>query len=312
MANFGFIPHTSRYTDYKFGGISGIADAPLVQDGQWDAWLPTFEPQSEATPTGEFDAMACVSFSALNCLETLFNRKYSFDKNYSDRFLAKMSGTTPNGNDFSTVADTIQSAGDVPETEWPYPPDASWQTYYADIPENVKTDALALPAQWNIQYEYLPDHLPATLKDALRYGPLQVAIYAYGSEVNGIYQRVDAEANHGIELYGYEDGLCWKVFDHYLQATKRLAWDYRFDAALRYSLNEKAAMPLTENCLYQLVEGLGGFALAIGDALYIDDTAKILASWAVRNGGNTAGKTGTLTQAQWDSYPHKNLKGETV
>jgi hypothetical protein len=60
------------------------------------------------------------------------------------------------------------------------------------------------------------------------------------------------------------------------------------------------------------VEGLGGFALGLDGRLIIDDVAKILASWEVRNNGDTKGMTKAVRQAEWDSVPHINLKGESI
>jgi len=67
---------------------------------------------------------------------------------------------------------------------------------------------------------------------------------------------------------------------------------------------------LKNGTLYQLVEGEGGFAVAIDNALFIDDLAKILATWEVRNKGK--GKTDTLTLEEWNNYEHYNLKREKI
>jgi len=74
-------------------------------------------------------------------------------------------------------------------------------------------------------------------------------------------------------------------------------------------------MDLKENHLYQLVDPQsdGGFAIAVGGKLLIDDTAKILATFQMRNDGNTVGKTVAVpTEKMWNSIPHYNLKGEKI
>src|SRR3990167_6521014 len=105
--NYGFIQHDLRNEDYIFGAITGIDVNPLQKDGQWDTFLPLYEAQS----TVNYDTMACVTFSALNCLETLFKRRYGTEPNWSDRYIAVLSGTGINGNYAMAVWDTIRKYG---------------------------------------------------------------------------------------------------------------------------------------------------------------------------------------------------------
>jgi hypothetical protein len=46
--------------------------------------------------------------------------------------------------------------------------------------------------------------------------------------------------------------------------------------------------------------------------IYVDDTAKILASVIMRTNGNLNGKIKALTQEQWDMFEKYNLKGEKI
>jgi len=82
-----------------------------------------------------------------------------------------------------------------------------------------------------------------------------------------------------------------------------------------YNLLMKTPMDLKENHLYQLVdpESSGGFGIAIDGKLIIDDTAKILATFQMRNDGNTIGKTIAVpTKTMWNTIPHYNLKMEVI
>lgn len=76
--------------------------------------------------------------------------------------------------------------------------------------------------------------------------------------------------------------------------------------------HNQTVMKIIDNTLYQLVESPGGFALGLDGKLIIDDLASILASWQVRNAGNTTGKTATCSLADWNSVPHINLKRELL
>lgn len=76
---------------------------------------------------------------------------------------------------------------------------------------------------------------------------------------------------------------------------------------------------LPQNTLVQLTEGIGGFALFAqdkdgNDRFFIDDLAKIQASWLVRNKGDIKGKTLAIAQVVWNAYKPiwRNLKNEPV
>ncbi len=136
-------------------------------DGDWRGFLPVEEHQySENT-----DTMACVSFSANNSMEIQYKQQTGSDINFSDRFLAKMSGTTPQGNYLNKVADTIRNIGLVLENEWPAPAHYTWDSYYAPIPQEVINKAQKL----DIAYEWVPAD-PTSLKYHLKHAPIQITI----------------------------------------------------------------------------------------------------------------------------------------
>jgi len=315
----GLRPSPFSVTDYRFLGVTGIAGEVLEESGQYDEWLPKFQPQSQPF----FDDMACVSHSACYICSTLKKRKYGLDDDHADRFLAQMSGTKPWGNYLSNVVNAAKKFGICEEVVWPIPPHTTWTEYYAEPSWAAKRAAAEMPKNYLIRYEWVQENWrngtvePKTLMEALKYGPVQICVRAWGrTNDQGIHTRIAGETNHAVMLYGYEEGKYWKIFDSYLPAKKKLAWDYYIDSALKISLDKiSMSKVLNENYLYQQVQGEGetnvhgGFALAIGQVLYVDDLSKILASWEVRNNGNTAGKTGTLTKAEWLAIPKKNLKG---
>jgi hypothetical protein len=71
-------------------------------------------------------------------------------------------------------------------------------------------------------------------------------------------------------------------------------------------------MTIKNNTLVQLVQGGGNFGLFLDNKIIIDDIAKVLAVWEVRNNGNTGGMTKALTLEEWDKYPKINLKGINI
>ena len=318
----GYQPSELTVTDYRYGAMTGIVDEKL-SDGSpryWQTYLPIFEAQSN----GQFDDMGCVSRSKLNVIETLGNRKYPEEKHdLSDRFLAMMSGTTVTGNSAVAVNKGYRRFGVPPEFMWPFPQgEVTWPMYYQRPPDSVIRTATKFLDKWSVQHDYTYRNDPDRLIEMLRYSPLQVFVRAYGrrDDATDIYQRIEGRINHAIMLWGYEYGKYWLIYDSYRPAIKKLAWNYIFeDFVVRHSLTKRVMTPpIQENYLYQQVAGRdetdvkGGFALAIGNVLYVDEVAKLLASWMVRNNGITSGRTGTLTRAEWNEIPKKNLKGATL
>lgn len=158
-------------TDFVAGVLPYVVVNPT---GDWRNFVPPGERQSQAT----VDSMACVTFSALNSIETQEKHLTGKQPNYSDRWIAKMSGTTINGNYLYKVADAIRQYGLVLEED--YPSDfSSFDQYYADIPESKMSELLAKGKKWledwTIRYEWvgtIEEDLIRNLKQA----PLQVVI----------------------------------------------------------------------------------------------------------------------------------------
>jgi hypothetical protein len=69
MKNRGVIIKKPLPTDYFFGGETGIEFAEVNPAADWSGYLPSGEYQMGVY----FDTMACVTFSALNCVETQVN-----------------------------------------------------------------------------------------------------------------------------------------------------------------------------------------------------------------------------------------------
>lgn len=146
--------------------------------GDWTPYLPSAENQASHFT----DSQACVTFSCLNVIETQYKFFTGKEINFSDRFIAKMSGTTQQGNTVQKVLDTINQFGLVLEEEWPAPANFTWDEYYAEIPQAVKDKARK---DIKVQYEF---HFPATSDYAreLKHVPLEMIL-----ESNNPYHSVE-------------------------------------------------------------------------------------------------------------------------
>ncbi len=140
MQNFGIkLEQERRNKDWLFGGISGVPLVVLQTNRQWGSFLPDYEPQINK----DGDTQWCVTFSALNCLETLLKRKYDIDRNFSDRYTALMSGTIRGvGNYLYKVADSIRNDGVVDEVHAPYLANMSLDDAYMPIAPDVKMEGI--------------------------------------------------------------------------------------------------------------------------------------------------------------------------
>lgn len=245
--NFGLIIEEPKDTDYILGDKK-IPTTILQKDGQWGDFLPAFEAQKK-----KIETMACVSFSALNCLETLHNRLFNEKINKSDRFLARMSHTGRNGNSMRNVAESVRKDGIVKESLWSYENITSWSQYYKTIPNSIIRKGKDWLKEYSVRYDWIYDsglsiaQKQNRLMEALQYSPIQVSVYAYGRQKGGIFIEENRRHNHAIIIYGYKKGYYWKLFDSYKNEFKKFAWNYNFHYSLRFNLtklNKKTMLEL--------------------------------------------------------------------
>lgn len=256
--NTGLLIQPPLPTDFIAGLETGIAAEKRLDSGDWKSFLPTDEQQLSVY----FDTMACVTFSALNSIESQINLMVSqgmisstildelrlmgfFDENgkfnASDRFTAKMSGTTRQGNYLTAVWDSIRNHGIVPEKDWAYPreqrtPVFDWNDYYAEIPQALKEKAQRFRELFEIRYQWLvldgkANH--AQYRSWLQMAPIQLAT-AVCSPWNTaeIVKACSLGVGHATMMFGAADEW-FDIQDHYKPFQKRLALDYRIPFALQ-------------------------------------------------------------------------------
>jgi len=226
-------PLTRNYGIQKEDTTVGLGAVPfevLQPDGQWTDYLPEYEYQNIG-----LEKMSCVTFSLLNCLEILSIRKYKAQFDFNDRFTAVMSGTTFTGNSLYKVFQSVLKDGVV--SLWD---DGNaiktWNEYYTTPPDYIKRLGKENLKELQFGMEWVAEPLyPERLMEALKYSPLWITLYAYGTIKDGVHQNADGkDPNHAVTLIGYDEGICWYVFDHYKgNEVRRIAWDYRMGCAAR-------------------------------------------------------------------------------
>lgn len=235
MINTGVIKPKIEKTDWKVGA-EGIIYKEVCQD--WAPFLPTYEAQ-----IGQYVAtQACVTFSALNCIETQLKQQ-GININLSDRFTAKMSGTTMNGNTLQAVLDSIRNDGWLLEEDYPFDRSreglVSWEKYYQEIPQELKDKAKKnlAEATWQVNYEWVnigqcqPDL--EVLKYHLKQAPLQRAT-SYGS---GLCNYEHATMIYKIDKTGIY------VFDSYEGGMVKNPLTYPMPALMKIVVQSKVSLP---------------------------------------------------------------------
>ena len=239
IKNYGYIPDPIDIDrDYIFGGNGNLGGTILQPDGQWLEYVP----QGETQYNFGFDTQACVSFGTLSACEILLRRMYDVTENFSDRFLAKASLTTPQGNSPQKVGEALRKYGVPREKDYPITEDlTSWERFYAALPEGIKDLAEQFLTLFSFNHEYVPTN-HSSLKSALKYSPLGVAVSAWTRNEEGFYISPFPN-NHWTVLIGYVEGKYWLAYDSYTDFDgvfiKRLAWDHNFSQAKRYAINVK-------------------------------------------------------------------------
>lgn len=314
----------------EFGGMTTVEDIILFDNSSILKYLPSF---IEVQTHTYFDDYGCVSNSFENGIQVLVKRQFNsfspklqkllvdkYTKNneidFSNRDLIVLSGTTPMvGNSGDKVLATAQEKGLIPQTMGDWDPSSrdtnnTLENFYlyGRTPEAQEV-ADELNKYLKITGEWVSRGL---WKEAFKRGVLQLYVNAWYVNSEGKYYNPNTKHNHAVLLADYDEA---KILDSYKPEIKQLvSLNEAYYWALKININEKTMdkPKIENNSLLQLVEGLGGFGMYLDGKIYIDDTAKILASVLMRNGGDLKGKIKPLTQEQWDMFEKYNLKGEKI
>lgn len=265
--NTGYLEQEPRLTDFISGVASGILPEIRNPSGNWSLYLPGNEAQIGVY----FDTLACVTFSALNVIETQLNFLLATGQipsekiaqlaelgvlkdgkfNFSDRFTAKMSGTTKQGNYLVAVWDSIRKDGLLAESDWDYPRDQRqpvfvWEDYYKEIPQELKDKAKKFLDIFDIKYEWLTagkNATPEQMDEWLKTGPVQIATAVCPPwNTDQIIAGCSLAVGHATTVYRV-DANSFDILDHYNPFNKRLGFDYPIPNAMRGMVYVKGQTP---------------------------------------------------------------------
>lgn len=238
-----------RPEDYQAGGFSFVTYEARNESGDWRFYLPVKEVQY-----GKEDSMSCVSFSAVNAIEIQYKFLTGQEENYSDRWIAKMSGTTRDGNWLYKVGDAVRRLGMVKEESYPAPPNYTFDQYHADIPEpllsQLKAEGQAWLETWDVYTEFIPVDKDEMLKH-IKHAPLQIVI-----------------PGHAVVSFLCEADVV-EYFDTYKPHSKETPYT-NIQTAYKYVLNQKQ---MTKRYIIRDGDKLGVLTLEgfTGTAQFCDD-----------------------------------------
>jgi len=236
MKHTGFL-FELREKDFILGSSSPLKGVDFLHTGDWKKYQPTGEKQYKKAT---FDTFSCTSFSFCNILETVIN--YFVEKNMftpeqrqklnslgffadgkfnvSDRALAIMSGTMPNGNYFQNVGDAVRKQGLLPEALLPF--GGNNQAEYLNkalITPELASKALEILDILDISYEWLAvsQEQLGLINDNLKQAPLWAAIPIPGT--------------HAIEIIA--PGEYFDSYEPYIKPLKGISYVMKVNIAIK-------------------------------------------------------------------------------
>jgi hypothetical protein len=297
LTNTGYLGKERHPRDWQLGSISGD-DFPIIRlNGDWREFVPKGEHQGQS--------MGCVAHSMCNVLEMHALASGLGDFNFSDRYLAEMSGTTQIGNSFWPVWMSARKYGLVSEERWPSPAGLDFNTYYRDIPIEIIEEGIAFAKRYDIQMRWIEEDIES-MEFALMSTPLWVA-----------------SLGHAYTIIARGDGG-WITFDSFSGPDGSFVGfhpdDRLFSGIAQVRLIPQAGlMPptLPEECLVFEAQGIGRWGLHVKGKLYVDDLPKLEGQWMLRNRDSVTdkfmgGPMKPITTEMFDSFPHYNLKNENL
>lgn len=278
--NHGVIlPTKINPDDFQASGITGIVYKEEEKEGNWLQYFK-LGIDGEQQHGIYFDTAACVTFSALRsyCLQVnrliqkgllsvktmeFLNRKGYLDENgrfnVSERFTAKMSGTSRSGNYLNAVWDSIRNHGVLPQKKWDFPYDQrdpvfNFDDFYVEITQDLKDEAKEITQYIDVMYEWVLPGIKTSqearlslIQYHLKQAPLQIAAAVCGGWNEGGKTPVPnckrEQTEHATLIAAVEDDGIFHDLDSYKPFSKMLAADYPFSWVMKGVVSERQELP---------------------------------------------------------------------
>jgi len=233
---YGLLDKVVEVGEYVFGQ-SKVPKIPYQSDGNWEQYLPKYEPQAE-----KFESAGCAVFGGLNQIETLYKRLYGEEPNYSDAFTFRLAGLKPgSGANPHTVYEAIREHGLVDQAVFPFPNSAK-ELMETPITGSMKAKGLNWAYTHDFMHEWLwtnrPENWRQVLREALQTSPIAVSVKAW-RKVDNLYVSDRGGSAHWCLLYKIDQDGHMYVFDTYDHSRKILHPEHVIRRAKRIWINRK-------------------------------------------------------------------------
>ena len=236
--NYGFIAPYIQPEEWVLGGLIELPEESVILSGQWDAFLPLYEPQAE-----KYETYGCTVWGSENATEIYMKGKFGFEPNFDEAFIYNLVGIIPPGANPQDVYEVIRNYGLIANNPLP-------NTYGEFcIPRPPSIEKVNEGKKWLQHYTFKHQWLfyptadlqykQQKIKDCLPMCPIGVSVCAWKQRNNLYYKEIGEQDNHWCVVFGYVEGEYWKVFDSYDHSVKHLEWDYDFGFAKRIWIGEK-------------------------------------------------------------------------
>ena len=237
LKNYGLKIDDKDENAYVLGG--GMLSKIILQpDGNWERYLPQYEPQFNA----QYDSYGCTVWSIENVVETMLKKIEGIEYNFSERFIYILANIVPPGADPHYVMEVCRERGLIADALLPMTPSYEWFLTPKPMTENLLEEGLKF--KYEVKHEYLwswrdsptKEERLAKIREALQYSPIAVSVTAWIEE-NGVYVDNGQPNTHLTMLYAIgEKG--YMIFDSYDSSIKVLSFDHNIQIAKRFHLEK--------------------------------------------------------------------------
>lgn len=239
---YGLIEGIRDAQDYIFGK-STVPRVTFQPDGNWEPYLPKYEPQAE-----NWESNGCTVWGTQNQIETFSKRVYGIEPNYSERYTYLLTPVDPRyGADPQKVYECIRAHGLIDNDLFPVPESQEEFLDTTRITELMRYRGKQWLSRYTLMHEWLwtqrPDNALELMKQALIMSPLGVSVSAWWQDENGKYVDNGQRNNHWCMCYRIDDeGI--HIFDSYDHRKKVLRHDHIIARAKRIWVNKNTLSAL--------------------------------------------------------------------
>lgn len=230
---------------------SGLAGSRFGADdinpiGDWTPYKMQDEPQRR----GGLETSGCVVFGSLKAwmMVAKLHGFIDFTRDASERYSGAFAGTTSNGTNPHTLAETTRNVGIIPSEIMPWDDSITTVEEYYDrrmaeslLPLGKKLlDRFEFGHEWVFAFKsaHTQKQKVQLLREALRRGPVCVSVFAWRKSGKYYVNTKKDHHNHWVTALRF-DGDRLVIHDQYDPFEKTLSADFEFSAAKVYFLKRR-------------------------------------------------------------------------